>query len=511
MSPERYRESQERQRQRIARRVEVKTRKTIAALLAVGMFLGVAGAARANLILNPGFEADFDGDLNPDNWVRTGLDRVKDFDLNITPYEGNFQFQLQNAGGSLTQQVVVGTAGQYDLSMWIANRPDGTHHLGSAASGQVKLQLRDSSNAVVAPDGAVTADYDSPRGTYVQWSRSYDNLPAGTYTVELRSDGPGSGANQGMVDAFSLIAVGPPVPQTHEIGGDNIIGVDTLTGTQSNEVYGGGVAGARFVRVVQNVNDTFQVAELQAFEMGTGINQAEQAAGGVATAKDTGYGGTPNRANDGNTNMSWGGGSIWHSGSKVGTWLQVELAGDTDLGSVGFWGRTDCCQSRQGDFNLIIEDASHAELYNERIVGLGSTAPYHGDIALASLDSADLTATLVDIDTYVFEIGSNDVLTIANPDPSVYHTILDVNNATIQVELLGALTPGEVYKLIDVDEIIGQYDQIILPAGVDGSMLLNDGTVTAAFTAEIPEPTTMCALGLAVAGLGGYVRKRRQS
>ena len=28
---------------------------------------------------------------------------------------------------------------------------------------------------------------------------------------------------------------------------------------------------------------------------------------------------------------------------------------------------------------------------------------------------------------------------------------------------------------------------------------------------EIPEPVTMCALGLAVAGLGGYVRKRRKA
>ena len=187
----------------------MRTVKTLAMLLAVGMLLGLAGAARANLILNPGFEADSDGDLNPDFWTRSGLDRVKDFDLNIAPYEGNFQFQLQSTG-TLTQQVVLPAAGQYNLGMWIASRPDNTHHLGPIGNNEVKLQLRDASNVVVAADSAVTGDYDAPRGTYVEWTRTYNSLAAGTYTVEVRSDGPGSGANQGMVDAFSL--VGPPGP-----------------------------------------------------------------------------------------------------------------------------------------------------------------------------------------------------------------------------------------------------------------------------------------------------------
>jgi hypothetical protein len=289
-------------------------------------------------------------------------------------------------------------------------------------------------------------------------------------------------------------------PVTHHIAGENNIGVETLTGTQGNEVFTP-LPGAKYVRVVQNVDDTFQVAELQVFETGTGINVARQFYGGIADAKDVGHGGVKERANDGNTNMVWSGSSMWHSGSEAGTWLEIELANPTDLDSVHFWGRSDeGLQSRQGDFNLIIEDESRNELYNERIVGLGSTTPYHGSIPVDTLASADLVATLEGVDTWVFELGSNDQLTIDNPDPGVFTTVLDINDATVEVRLLGELMPGEVYELFDVDSIIGTYDELILPAGVDGSMLLVDGTVTA-----LPEPATLSLLAL-----GGLVALRRR-
>ena len=52
----------------------------------------------------------------------------------------------------------------------------------------------------------------------------------------------------------------------------------------------------------------------------------------------------------------------------------------------------------------------------------------------------------------------------------------------------------------------------------DTGALIGAGTATTreysiAFltTAAIPEPATMCALGLAVAGLGGYIRRRRRA
>jgi len=295
----------------------------------------------------------------------------------------------------------------------------------------------------------------------------------------------------------------PTLPGTINVGGESAFGTDTLPSTQGNEAFGP-LTGAKYVRVVQNVGDTLQVGELQIFDTGN----TNVAPAGTATSKDTGFGGVPSRANDGNTNMAWSGGSVFHSGSGRDTWLQIELAGTTDLNSVHFWGRSDCCQGRQGDFNLVVEDASHSTLFDKQIVGLGSTSPYHGNIPVDMLVSADLTATLLDTSTYLFEVGSgNDQLTISNPDPNIFSTILDLNNATIEVQTLGPLSPGQVFKLFDFDSITGSYDQIVLPAYVwDTSDLLSGGTLQ--FIA-IPEPTTLLIWSL-LAGLGVGLRWRRR-
>ncbi len=332
------------------------------------------------------------------------------------------------------------------------------------------------------------------------------------YTVEW-VDTYSGGWGFGMIDDVVLNDV-VLAPVIHEVGGDNTIGTEMLEGTQGNEVTTPGVDGVRFIRVVQNVNNTFQVAELQAFEAGTGTNVAEQSAGGVATARDTGHGGVAPRANDGNTSGQWGDGSVWHSGSNAGTWLQIELAADTDLDSVHFWGRTDCCQDRQDDFNLIIEDAGGTELYNQQHTGIGTSPGRNQLIQLGAIISADLTAELMPHDagggyTYVFELdgSTNDQITVDNPDPSIFSTIIDINNADIVVEALGPLDSGVEFQLLDADSLTGQYNSLTLP---DGVREVGDFNVTGAVTAGVPEPSTFALAALGLLGLGWYGRRRRK-
>ena len=129
--------------------------------------------------------------------------------------------------------------------------------------------------------------------------------------------------------------------------------------------------------------------------------------------------------------------------------------------------------------------------------------------------SADLVATLNGSATYVFELDSilHDVLTIANPDPSVFDTHLDLNNAPIAVELLHpgvSLTPGTVIDLLNVDFVQGTYSSLILPElgalVLDDSNFLTDGTLTVVNL--IPEPATLSLLAL---GSLELLRRRRRT
>ena len=347
------------------------------------------------------------------------------------------------------------------------------------------------------------------------------------YTVEWVDTYSGSWGF-GMIDDVVLNGV-ELAPVIHEVGGAGVIDTETLDGTQSNVVsgplpdldkvhfwgrsdccterasnfnliikdefgvelfnqqqlstsseppyasphhveipLGGTITGAKYVRVVQNYGNTFQVAELQAFEAITGINVAEQSQGGVATAKDSGAGSNPGRAIDGNTDTNWGGGSIWHSGSNAGTWLEIELA------------------------QTIFSAALTAQLQ-----------PFNAGAGY----------------TYAFELGSADKIEVENPDSGIYTTYLDLNNADFVVEWLGGSPPvtladGDVFDLLDADILQGTYNSLILPelpAGMefDDSMFLTDGTLTV--KSVIPEPMTMIALGVGISGLGGYIRKRRRA
>ena len=311
------------------------------------------------------------------------------------------------------------------------------------------------------------------------------------------------------------LGVAPPAPVTHEVGGDNTIGTETLDGTQGNEVRGPGLVGAKFIRVDQNRGDQLNIAEVQAFETGTGDNVALESVGSVATQSSTGWSGVASRAIDGNTDGVYGHDSVQHTNNSGYKWWQVELASAADLDSVHIWGRTDsCCNQRLDDFNLIIEDASRLQLYNEQILGVGSDPGSNRLIQLAELLSADLVASLNPHDygagyTYVFELGSADMIEVANPDPSIFTTYLDINNADIVVEALGPLPPGEVFQLLSADQLMGQYHSLTLPPGVFAVGDFNEtGAVT---TAAIPEPATLFLAGLALSGLGAYVRRRRRA
>ena len=79
---------------------------------------------------------------------------------------------------------------------------------------------------------------------------------------------------------------------------------------------------------------------------------------GTATQSSTGYGGVASRAIDGNTDPTYGGGSITHTNGEAGGWWEVDLGGSYFLRRVVLWNRVDCCSYRLTNFRLSVLDAS---------------------------------------------------------------------------------------------------------------------------------------------------------
>lgn len=94
-----------------------------------------------------------------------------------------------------------------------------------------------------------------------------------------------------------------------------------------------------------------------------------------ASQGSTAYGGNASRAVDGNTNGSWGAGSVTHTNNDAATnWLQLDLGAESEIHFIEVFNRTDCCGHR----------LSGARVY------VGSV-PYNGSLAgfveVASLDA----------------------------------------------------------------------------------------------------------------------------
>ena len=308
-------------------------------------------------------------------------------------------------------------------------------------------------------------------------------------------------------------------PVTDYVGGDDTIGSRMLDATRGNETFGGGITGARVVKVIQNTaNRPLQLAEVEVIELGAG----NVAPSGTATQSSTlGPQYPASNAIDGNT------GNFQHTNNGVGQWWQVELAADTDLDKLTIWSRIGCCSNepdRTADIQVqIFGDVGLSNmLFDQRVLGIGISDVR--DIPLAALLSADLSAELTPFDagagyTYVFDIGSQDQLIVDNPDSSVFTTFLNLNDAALEIRLWSGGAPlvgGETFQLLVADNITGNLNDIILPTlptglEFDTSGLADGGDGTLKIVSVIPEPMTMLAIGLGISGLGGYIRKRRRA
>lgn len=81
---------------------------------------------------------------------------------------------------------------------------------------------------------------------------------------------------------------------------------------------------------------------------------------GPARQSSTQVGGIASRAFDGNTDGTFGKGSVTHTRSQQNPWWEVTLPERQALGQVVVWNRTDCCADRLSDFWVLVSDKPFA-------------------------------------------------------------------------------------------------------------------------------------------------------
>ena len=109
-----------------------------------------------------------------------------------------------------------------------------------------------------------------------------------------------------------------------------------------------GLVGVKDIRITKaaDTSNFLQIAEVQAFQTGTGANVALASVGSVATGSATyNSDSTPIKAIDGEfSNLSFP--NMYTNSDVAGGFLNISLSNAMELSSVSIYGRSDCCGNR---------------------------------------------------------------------------------------------------------------------------------------------------------------------
>jgi F5/8 type C domain len=125
-----------------------------------------------------------------------------------------------------------------------------------------------------------------------------------------------------------------------------------------------------------DANPFLSLAEVQVLNI-VPAAYANVALGKTASQSSLGYGGTPDRAVDGNTSGQYGDNSVTHTDDLTPTgapvFWEVDLAGDFSINEIALYNRTDCCSGRLSNFRLSVFDGP-VEIWGENYFTAGGSA-----------------------------------------------------------------------------------------------------------------------------------------
>lgn len=107
------------------------------------------------------------------------------------------------------------------------------------------------------------------------------------------------------------------------------------------------------------------------------VERRNLARGKPVTQSSTAHGGVPARAVDGNTNGTYGAGSVTHTDFQSGSWWEVDLGAVENIDKIAIWNRTDCCADRLTDFYVLVSDKPFASTSLTETLADETVWPYH--------------------------------------------------------------------------------------------------------------------------------------
>ncbi len=135
------------------------------------------------------------------------------------------------------------------------------------------------------------------------------------------------------------------------------------------------------------------------------------ARGGTATQINTAFGGTPERAIDGNTSGIFGNNSMTHTDNTEGSWWEVELRDAVRVDSIVLWSRTECCANRLSNIRVSVLDGDRVEVFGEDLF----TDLSFPDTSVAGfgVDAGGVTGRFVRIERLGPDSDGNNYLSLA--------------------------------------------------------------------------------------------------